>query len=329
MSTSHQSSNSSQLLGDQRSEPAAPATSLNDRLQAQHTDVPEDDDSIQANMVRSICQVSKTGVYNIEKRDVSALSRTGSSSSDSIARVLPRRCPAHIELNRQSDSHGHSRIPFLKQAVAHVLTPRQVLGIIRVLKAITFCFLILNLLSNTMYIIFVHMASPDSVKTMAGGWRDTVIRVYGLGLCMLALAVEIDVSRLVKKFSGLKGFIARALFMFLIAAITSSHPIYDKTLYEKQGNYGNGDDANGDDANGDDGANDDANGDDAYSSGYVAVADPSSEIPSSAVNFQMVTAFVLSLCALGYLVCGLLCFDRFTTRAFLATKDPRVTTSIA
>ncbi|GKY96062.1 hypothetical protein MPSEU_000566400 [Mayamaea pseudoterrestris] len=274
MSTSHQSSNSSQLLGDQRSEPvAAPATSLNDRLQAQHTDVPEDDDSIQANLVRSICQ-----------------------------------------------------------AVAYVLTPRQVLGIIRVLKAITFCFLVLNLLSNTMYIIFVHMASPESVKTMAGGWRDTVIRVYGLGLCMLALAVEIDVSRLVKKFSGLKGFIARALFMFLIAAITSSHPIYDKTLYEKQSQYYADDAAAGDDANGDDGAanGDDANGgDDAYSSGYVAVADPSSEIPSSAVNFQMVTAFVLSICALGYLVCGLLCFDRFTTRAFLATKDPRVTTSIA
>lgn len=186
------------------------------------------------------------------------------------------------------------------QAVAYILTPRQVLGIIRVLKAITFCFLILNLLSNTMYIIFVHMASPDSVKTMAGGWRDTVIRVYGLGLCMLALAVEIDVSRLVKKFSGLKGFIARALFMFLIAAITSSHPIYDKTLYEKQAQYyANGDDANaaaGDDANA--AAGDDANaaaGDDAnnYNGGYVAVADPSSEIPSSAVNFQMVTAFVL------------------------------------
>lgn len=175
-----------------------------------------------------------------------------------------------------------------RQAVARVLTPRQVLGIIRVLKAITFCFLVLNVLSNTMYIIFVHMASPDSVKVMAGGWRDTVIRLYGLGLCMLALAVEIDVSRLVKKFSGLKGFIARALFMFLIAAITSSHPIYDKTLYEKQSKYNNGND----DANGDDGNGDDANGDDAYN-GYVQVSDPSSEIPKSAVNFQMVTAFVL------------------------------------
>lgn len=33
-------------------------------------------------------------------------------------------------------------------------------------------------------------------------------------------------------------------------------------------------------------------------------------------------------CALTYLVCGILCFDRFTALAFLSTKDPRVTTAI-
>jgi hypothetical protein len=219
MSASQQSSNSSQLLGEQRSETQTPATSLNDKLQSQHTDIPDDDDSIPANLVRSICQL-----------------------------------------------------------VAHVLTPRQVLGIIRVLKAITFCFLVLNILSNAMYIIFVHLASSNSVKVMAGGWRDTIIRVYGIGLCLLALAVEIDVSKLVKKFSGLKGFIARAMFMFLIAAITSSRPIYDKALYQQVAaaySYNN----NYDDA--------------ASSNNYVQVVDPASLIPSSAVNFQMVTAFVL------------------------------------
>lgn len=33
-------------------------------------------------------------------------------------------------------------------------------------------------------------------------------------------------------------------------------------------------------------------------------------------------------CALGYLVCGLLCFDRFRAKAFLTTRDPRITTAI-
>ena len=97
MSTSHQSSNSSQLLGDQRAEPAAPATSLNDRLQAQHTDVPEDDDSIQANLVRSICQVRSWGLGNkwSKKKCLPLpLGRARSCSSDGIARLLrPRCCP--------------------------------------------------------------------------------------------------------------------------------------------------------------------------------------------------------------------------------------------
>jgi hypothetical protein len=110
----------------------------------------------------------------------------------------------------------------------------------------------------------------------------------------------------VKKFSGLKGFIPRALFMFLIASITSSHPIYDKSVYkaqqayfnQQQYNYNNNNNNGG--GGDDDNANqynnnyDDANngdGDDSYS--YWTPYDPSSEIPSSAVNFQLVTSFVL------------------------------------
>lgn len=264
-----QSSTESHLL-EPKTEPLPPATALNDRLLSQHTDVPDDDTSCGANLVRNICHV-----------------------------------------------------------VGLVLTPRQVLGIIRVLKAITFCFLVLNILSNGMYIIFVHVMGTHAVKTMAGGPRDTVIRTYGLGLCLLALAVEVDVSKVVKKFSGLKGFIPRALFMFLIAAITSSHPIYDKSAYQngqQQGNNYNYDDQQADDANKN---GDDANGNDGGDDSTYSIYDPSLEIPSSAVNFQLVTSFVLAMCAAGYLFCGLICLDRFTTRAFLATKDPRVTTAIA
>lgn len=237
MSQSESSKSSHLLGGDQKSEPiSAPATALNDRLLAQHTDVPEDDDSCGANLVRTICHI-----------------------------------------------------------VGLILTPRQVLGIIRVLKAITFCFLVLNILSNGMYIIFVHMLGTETVRFMAGGFRDTIIRTYGLALCVLALAVEVDISKVVKKFSGLKGFIPRALFMFLISVITSSHPIYDESVYGQNGNgganYYNNNNDDDDDAAGDDDAN---NGDDDGNyNNYQKYYDPSSEIPSSAVNFQMVTSFVL------------------------------------
>lgn len=226
MSVSMHSTTSSHYT--ERQEPLVVATTgLNDRLLAQHTDVPDDDTSCQANLVRLICRF-----------------------------------------------------------VASILTPRQVLGIIRVLKAVTFCFLVLNIVSNLMYLIFVHIVANREVRDMAGGARDTIIRLYGIVLCLLALAVEIDVTKVVKKFSGLKGFIARSMFMFLIASITSSKPIFSKDLYVKQvqtddvyqKNYD--DQANGDDAAGDDKA-------------YYQAYDPTSKIPSSAVNFQMVTAFVL------------------------------------
>jgi len=194
----------------------------------------------------------------------------------------------HTDVPEGDESCGANMVRTICHIVGLVLTPRQVLGIIRVLKAITFCFLVLNILSNGMYLIFVHAMGTSTVKMMAGGARDTVIRLYGLGLCLLALAVEVDVSKVVKKFSGLKGFIPRSLFMFLIAAITSSHPIYDKSAYENIG--GNGDDDAAD--NGDDDGADNGN-DDGNNYNYNSYYDPSSEIPSSAVTFQMVTSFVL------------------------------------
>lgn len=33
-------------------------------------------------------------------------------------------------------------------------------------------------------------------------------------------------------------------------------------------------------------------------------------------------------CAMTYLFCGILCFDRFTALAFISTKDPRITTAV-
>ncbi|KAL3772362.1 hypothetical protein ACHAW5_010364 [Stephanodiscus triporus] len=51
-------------------------------------------------------------------------------------------------------------------------------------------------------------------------------------------------------------------------------------------------------------------------------------VPSSAVIFQMVSSCVLACCSFAYLVFGLLCLDRFTSRAFLSTQDPVASTAI-
>lgn len=76
--------------------------------------------------------------------------------------------------------------------VGNFITPRLLLVLLRILKAITFCFLILTLAANLMYIVFLEVAAVKQVKELAGGRRDLIIRIYGLGLIGVALCIELD-----------------------------------------------------------------------------------------------------------------------------------------
>jgi hypothetical protein len=178
----------------------------------------------------------------------------------------------------------------ISKFVGSICTPRQVLGLLRVLKAITLCFLVLTILSDLMYIIFVEIVSPDEVKKIAGGKRDTILRLYGLAMCFLGLAIELDYSKVVKKFSGLKGFLPRACLYYFIAQITGSHPVllnpFDFSDNDYNNNYNNNDDQNDDAAAaGDDGANYNN-----YNNGYTYTPP---EIPKSVVGFQRICSFVV------------------------------------
>mmetsp|Transcript_18024 Transcript_18024/g.43307 ORF Transcript_18024/g.43307 Transcript_18024/m.43307 type:complete len:276 (-) Transcript_18024:395-1222(-) len=109
------------------------------------------------------------------------------------------------------------------------------------------------------------------------------------GLAFAVLALLIELDKFVmKNFKVLKGFLARFGLLFFVAAVTYCHPAQLE-------NY-----------------------DDGYSTG----------VPMSAVVFQMVASSVLACCSFAYLLFGLLCFDRFTSRAFLSTQDPVASTAI-
>lgn len=190
--------------------------------------------------------------------------------------------------------------------VGDFVTPRQLLIVLRILKAVTFCFLILTLAADMMYVIFLEVLATGEVRDIVGGRRDMIIRVYGLFLAGVAIAIEIDVAWAVKSFYGFKGFIARAFLLFFVAAITGAHPLHEDQLYKDrsgaQNNYSNNnnaaayDDANaaaaGDDANA---AYDDAAGAVVYDDFYYDVFEKSTltEIPDSVIVFQMVTSFIL------------------------------------
>ena len=160
--------------------------------------------------------------------------------------------------------------------VGHIFTPRQMLIILRVLKALTFGFLVLTIMADLMYLVFVQSRASDEVSQKVGGSRDTIIRGYGLIMTGLALAIELDAPGWIRAFPGLKGFIPRALLLFFIATITGAHPLH-------QGRGANSGNSNGAD-DGDDALVDD----DIYHDQQV-----SSEIPKSTVVFQMVTSWCL------------------------------------
>eukprot|EP00978_Attheya_sp_CCMP212_P005723 scaffold12832_cov50-Attheya_sp.AAC.4 len=194
--------------------------------------------------------------------------------------------------------------------VGKFCTPRQILIALRLLKAVTFCFLLLTIFADVMYIFFVELMVSDEVNENLGGHRDIVIRFYGLFMAIVAVLLELDVAIAFKYFPGLKGFVPRGFLLFFIATVTNAHPLH----------------SNASDSS--------AQTDDAYAADddYAAAGDDryiiAKEIPNSSVAFQMVTSFILAICALVYVCLGILCFDRFTSKAFLSQKDPVVTTAI-
>lgn len=205
----------------------------------------------------------------------------------------------YIDVPQDDDSFRAACIRQMTQIVGRCITPKQMLGVLRVLKAVTLCFLTLTALADVMFIIFLEIMADSEVKQLFGGTRDTIIRLYGLAMIAISVSIEIDFTRIVKKFSGLKGFIPRGLLMIFIAVVTSSHPLVDDEpdynaaaaayYYQQQQQQQQDGEGGGYNNNGYGGY-----GDDAYAS-YMN-SQPSQqtvEYPNSAVNFQLVVSFML------------------------------------
>jgi hypothetical protein len=158
------------------------------------------------------------------------------------------------------------------------VSPRQLLIVLRILKAICFSFLVFTIISDLMYIVFVQLRTSEEVNTKVGGTRDTIIRIYGIFLTILAIMIELD-SNGIKYFIGLKTFLPRAFLLFFIATISSSPPIHER-YRGKRSSYSH---------------NNLYNYDDDYGDGHGGYSDQqvSQEIPSSTIVFQMVTSIVL------------------------------------
>jgi hypothetical protein len=98
----------------------------------------------------------------------------------------------------EGDSYGARYTRTVTGFVGEFVTPRQLLVVIRILKAVTFVFLVLTLAANLMYITFLEVLATSQIRDIVGGRRDMIIRVYGFFLSGVAIAVEGDVVWAVK-----------------------------------------------------------------------------------------------------------------------------------
>jgi len=170
------------------------------------------------------------------------------------------------------------------EIVGTFVTPRQMLGVLRVLKAITLSFLVLTIAADVMYMCLLEIFANEIVRSQVGGSRDTIIRIYGLILTFLAIGVEFDIGRISKHFLGLKGFVPRGMLLFFIATLTRAHPITNSYNQSSNSNSNNGGD---DDAY----AGDDDNAvTDDYS---YKMQQEAADLPYSAIAFQQVTSYIL------------------------------------
>lgn len=162
------------------------------------------------------------------------------------------------------------------------LKPRQILVILRVLKAITFCTLCLTIVADLMFIFWVELKISDDVSIKLGGTRDKIIRAYGTVLAGIAVLVELDMTFISRNLSGLKPFIARSIMLLFIASVSGVSPMigYEKRQ-NKKNNYNNNYAYDDDDGN--------AYNNYSNSQGHSI----SDEVPGSTVAFQAMTSFVL------------------------------------
>ena len=129
-----------------------------------------------------------------------------------------------IDLDPEDESILANVIRGVVGLVGALFSPRQILVALRLLKAVTVSMIALTAIANVLYISMVEfVAQPYANNSYFGIRRDTVLRIYGLGLSVLALMIEMDKFTM-KNFKVLKGFLARFVLLFFVACLTYAHP---------------------------------------------------------------------------------------------------------
>ena len=208
--------------------------------------------------------------------------------------------PRYLDIHESDKSMGAEVVRKVAGVVSKLFRPRQIIILLRLLKALTFCTLCLSIIAELIFIFFVQVSVSNDVNVKLGGVRDMIVRLYGVILATLSTMIELDLTVASVHFKGLKPFLPRSFLLLFVAMISASSPMISYERKQWRDYHKNYDDDLGM----------------SYDTNYIR-----QEVPGSAVAFQSITSFLLVLSAGAYFLLGLLCIDRFTAPAFLADDD--------
>lgn len=159
-----------------------------------------------------------------EDAETSYASGSGGGGGRHISGLNRKLRTEFIDVDPEDESMLANTIRGITGCVGAMLTPRQILVTLRLLKAVTVSMIALTATANIVYVCMVEfVANPYAGNTYFGVRRDTVLRIYGLILSILALMIEMDKFTM-KGLKVLKGFLARFVLLFFVACLTYAHP---------------------------------------------------------------------------------------------------------
>lgn len=218
--------------------------------------------------------------------------------------------PIYVDVPETDESTMGRLVRGMASILGGCFSPKNLIAIFRFLKAWTFCCPFCTVVTELIYIFSVELQVSKDVLNKLGGGRDELLRVYGILLATFAIFIELDMTVIDNNCPSMKFFIPRSCLLFFITTLSGTSPIIGYETYiinnlrsiigttnQKYAYNAYDDDSHAD-------------------MEYIR-----NEVAGMPVAFQAVSAFFLFISACLYLLLGLLCFDRYTSDAFI--KDDR------
>ena len=162
--------------------------------------------------------------------DSASFVRKGSKAHIVLNSRLKTDC---VDVSPEDTSLRAKYVRFMAPKVGRMFTPRKMIALLRILKALTFFFIVLDVVADIIFISMVEARASVETQAKLGGHRDLVVRAFAVFVAIIVALIELDHSKVKDYFSGFKPFITRSVLIIFVSILTNTPPII---AYERRSN---------------------------------------------------------------------------------------------